>query len=176
MQIYDEIEHMWQQFDVIILHSVSHAHVYSILIRVLVFRASQHIRRLRRDTCCHSVTFKGNAALHKPSWRVRRCPKEFLITHGMFPQEFAVDGLVNIVGGCCGTTPDHIRCVRVIHPWVCVGVEIAELKSVCVFFRAIAESVRHVKPRVPPTDVYSDYMLLSGASAFIFKPLCLTWN
>lgn len=46
-------------------------------------------------------------------------------------------------------------------------VEIAELNvCVCVCFRAIAESVRHVKPRVPPTDVYGDYMLLSGASAF----------
>ncbi|KAL1264896.1 hypothetical protein QQF64_005251 [Cirrhinus molitorella] len=59
-------------------------------------------------------------------------------------KEFAVDGLVNIVGGCCGTTPDHIR--------------------------AIAESVRHVKPRVPPTDVYSDYMLLSGLEPFRIGP------
>ena len=24
-------------------------------------------------------------------------------------RQFAMDGLVNIVGGCCGTTPDHIR-------------------------------------------------------------------
>lgn len=30
----------------------------------------------------------------------------------LFPllvQSFALDGLVNIVGGCCGTTPAHIR-------------------------------------------------------------------
>ena len=27
-------------------------------------------------------------------------------------QEFAVDGLVNLVGGCCGSTPEHIRCVE----------------------------------------------------------------
>ena len=26
--------------------------------------------------------------------------------------EFATSGLVNIVGGCCGTTPDHIRAIR----------------------------------------------------------------
>ncbi|MDE3025886.1 MAG: homocysteine S-methyltransferase family protein, partial [Acidobacteriota bacterium] len=26
--------------------------------------------------------------------------------------EFARDGLVNIVGGCCGTTPDHVREIR----------------------------------------------------------------
>ncbi|HEX7532554.1 MAG TPA: homocysteine S-methyltransferase family protein [Methyloceanibacter sp.] len=27
-------------------------------------------------------------------------------------EEWAKDGLVNIVGGCCGTTPDHIRAIR----------------------------------------------------------------
>ena len=26
-------------------------------------------------------------------------------------REFAESGLVNIVGGCCGTTPEHIRLV-----------------------------------------------------------------
>jgi 5-methyltetrahydrofolate--homocysteine methyltransferase len=25
--------------------------------------------------------------------------------------EFARAGLVNVVGGCCGTTPDHIRAI-----------------------------------------------------------------
>jgi 5-methyltetrahydrofolate--homocysteine methyltransferase len=25
--------------------------------------------------------------------------------------EFAIDGLVNVVGGCCGTTPDHVRAI-----------------------------------------------------------------
>ncbi len=29
-----------------------------------------------------------------------------------FLEEFARAGLVNIVGGCCGTTPDHIRAIR----------------------------------------------------------------
>jgi 5-methyltetrahydrofolate--homocysteine methyltransferase len=28
-----------------------------------------------------------------------------------FLNEFARDGLVNVVGGCCGTTPDHIRAI-----------------------------------------------------------------
>ena len=27
-------------------------------------------------------------------------------------QDWAKDGLINIVGGCCGTTPDHIRAIR----------------------------------------------------------------
>jgi len=26
-------------------------------------------------------------------------------------EQFAKDGLLNIVGGCCGTTPEHIRSV-----------------------------------------------------------------
>ncbi len=39
--------------------------------------------------------------------------------------EFADAGLINIVGGCCGTTPDHIR--------------------------AIASAVKDKKPRTPPT-------------------------
>ena len=39
-------------------------------------------------------------------------------------REFAQSGFVNIAGGCCGTTPDHIR--------------------------AIAEAIRELPPRVPP--------------------------
>ena len=27
-------------------------------------------------------------------------------------REFAAEGLVNIVGGCCGTTPAHIAAIR----------------------------------------------------------------
>ena len=26
-------------------------------------------------------------------------------------KDFAKDGLVNIVGGCCGTTPEHIKMI-----------------------------------------------------------------
>lgn len=33
---------------------------------------------------------------------------------GMFVQEFLNEGLVNIIGGCCGTTPDHIRIIAQI--------------------------------------------------------------
>ncbi len=51
---------------------------------------------------------------------------------------FARDGLVNIVGGCCGSTPDHIR--------------------------AIAEAVRNVRPRSVPT--IAPLMRLSGLEPF----------
>ncbi|XP_078134933.1 methionine synthase isoform X2 [Sander vitreus] len=59
-------------------------------------------------------------------------------------KEFAMDGLVNIVGGCCGTTPGHIR--------------------------AISEAVKHCQPRVPAADIYQDYMLLSGLEPFRIGP------
>nr|XP_019938370.1 PREDICTED: methionine synthase [Paralichthys olivaceus] len=57
---------------------------------------------------------------------------------------FAQDGLVNIVGGCCGTTPGHIR--------------------------AISEAVRHCKPRTPAADIHQDNLLLSGLEPFRIGP------
>ncbi|KAK6182786.1 hypothetical protein SNE40_010391 [Patella caerulea] len=51
-------------------------------------------------------------------------------------REFARDGLVNIVGGCCGTTPAHIK--------------------------AIADAVKEFAPREPPKDLNKDCLMLSG--------------
>ncbi|GCC22711.1 hypothetical protein chiPu_0001099 [Chiloscyllium punctatum] len=59
-------------------------------------------------------------------------------------KEFAMDGLVNIVGGCCGTTPAHIR--------------------------AIAEAVQKCRPRIPPPSVFGDFLLLSGLEPFKVGP------
>lgn len=53
-------------------------------------------------------------------------------------EEWARSGLLNIVGGCCGTTPDHIA--------------------------AFARTVKGVTPRVPPT--LAPAMRLSGLEAF----------
>ena len=51
-----------------------------------------------------------------------------------FLEEWAREGFVNIVGGCCGTTPDHIR-----H---------------------IAEHVRNIRPRTlplkEPSGIYTE--------------------
>ncbi len=55
--------------------------------------------------------------------------------------QWAHDGLLNIVGGCCGSTPDHIK--------------------------AIAESVKRYPPRVPPKDLHKEDMLLSGIILFL---------
>ncbi|NTF32499.1 methionine synthase [Rhizobium skierniewicense] len=53
--------------------------------------------------------------------------------------EFAREGLVNVVGGCCGSTPDHIR--------------------------AIAEAVKGFEPRKVPE--HRSFMSLSGLEPFV---------
>ncbi|XP_030855479.1 methionine synthase [Strongylocentrotus purpuratus] len=63
---------------------------------------------------------------------------------------FARDGLVNIVGGCCGTTPAHIK--------------------------AIADTVRQYKPRIPPTEVHPNSMMLSGLEPMVVSKHTLFVN
>src|SRR5215468_9027676 len=57
-------------------------------------------------------------------------------------RDFAANGWLNIVGGCCGTTPDHIR--------------------------MIAESVHGLRPRVPSRP--EPYLRLSGLEPLTFRP------
>ncbi|KAJ3069800.1 hypothetical protein HDU98_007149 [Podochytrium sp. JEL0797] len=52
---------------------------------------------------------------------------------------FAELGLLNIVGGCCGTTPDHIK--------------------------AIHDAVQHIKPRKPPT-MDPNLLVVSGLEVY----------
>jgi 5-methyltetrahydrofolate--homocysteine methyltransferase len=56
--------------------------------------------------------------------------------------EWAQNGWLNIVGGCCGTTPSHIR--------------------------TLAAAVRGLKPRVPPK--ISSFTRLSGLEALTLRP------
>jgi 5-methyltetrahydrofolate--homocysteine methyltransferase len=62
------------------------------------------------------------------------------VTTGGFVGDWAKTGLVNIVGGCCGTTPAHIA--------------------------AMAKAVAAYPPRVVPTEPPA--MRLSGLEAFSF--------
>ena len=56
---------------------------------------------------------------------------------------FAADGMINVIGGCCGTTPDHIR--------------------------AIVEAVRDLPPRPKPErDVH--YPRFSGLEPLVVRP------
>lgn len=73
-----------------------------------------------------------------------------------------MDGLVNVVGGCCGTTPEHIRSLASLKLFVFV-VETSFRNFEChPSYRALCEAVRMCQPRVPPSDVYQDYLMLSG--------------
>jgi len=57
-------------------------------------------------------------------------------------RDFAANGWINLVGGCCGTTPEHVR--------------------------AVAEAVRGLKPRIPPKP--EPYLRLSGLEPLTFRP------
>lgn len=59
-----------------------------------------------------------------------------------FISDFGESGFINIAGGCCGTTPKHIR--------------------------AIAEAVRSIEPREIPT--VEPFMRLSGLEPVILRP------
>ena len=61
---------------------------------------------------------------------------------GAFAEDFVQSGFVNILGGCCGTTPDHIR--------------------------AIAEAAKNAPPRKPATRPL--FMRLSGLEPFELNP------
>lgn len=56
-------------------------------------------------------------------------------------QDFANDGIVNMVGGCCGTNPEYIRQVR--------------------------KSVEGMQPRVVPITTH--LTMFSGLTEFIFR-------
>jgi 5-methyltetrahydrofolate--homocysteine methyltransferase len=57
-------------------------------------------------------------------------------------EDFLASGFVNIVGGCCGTTPEHIK--------------------------AISEIVKKYKPRIPKTQ--EPYLRLSGLEPVVLRP------
>ncbi len=63
-------------------------------------------------------------------------------------KDFAESGFVNIAGGCCGTTPDHIR--------------------------AIAETVKNIAPRTVPT--VEPTLKLSGLEPFVIDDSSLFVN
>jgi 5-methyltetrahydrofolate--homocysteine methyltransferase len=58
-------------------------------------------------------------------------------------REFTTDGMVNLIGGCCGTTPDHIR--------------------------SVAEAVSGLTPR-PKPDTATHYPRFSGLETLVIRP------
>lgn len=78
-----------------------------------------HIEELSQIASCY-VSAYPNAGLPNAMGEYDERPEDT----GHYLEEWAKQGFVNIVGGCCGTTPDHIR-----H---------------------IAEHVKHITPRPLP--------------------------
>ena len=96
-----------------------------------------HVAELARIADCY-VSSYPNAGLPNAFGEYDEAPA----TTGELVGEFATSGLVNFVGGCCGTTPDHIR--------------------------AIAQAVEGVAPReVPESDPETTYF--SGLETLVIR-------
>ena len=80
-----------------------------------------HIEELSQIASCY-VSAYPNAGLPNAMGEYDEQPHE--TAH--FIEDWAKEGFVNIVGGCCGTTPDHIK--------------------------SIAEHVKKIQPRTLPVD------------------------
>jgi 5-methyltetrahydrofolate--homocysteine methyltransferase len=101
--------------------SVMHANPLSIGLNCALGAAEMrsHIEELSQIASCYTSAYP-NAGLPNAMGEYDEQPHE--TAH--FIEEWAKEGFVNIVGGCCGTTPDHIK-----H---------------------IAQNVQHLQPRVLP--------------------------
>jgi len=88
--------------------SVAHAHPFSVGLNCALGAREirPHLVDLEQVASCF-VSCYPNAGLPNPFGQYDESPAE---TAGIV-REFADAGLVDIVGGCCGTTPDHIRAI-----------------------------------------------------------------
>ncbi|ULQ55262.1 homocysteine S-methyltransferase family protein [Flavihumibacter rivuli] len=86
--------------------SVMHARPLSIGLNCALGAAQMrsHIEELSQIAACYTSAYP-NAGLPNAMGEYDEQPHE--TAH--FIEEWAQEGFVNIVGGCCGTTPDHIR-------------------------------------------------------------------
>lgn len=86
--------------------SVLHANPLSVGLNCALGAAQMrpHIEELSQLAACYTSAYP-NAGLPNAMGEYDEEPAQ--TAH--FLEEWARDGFVNIVGGCCGTTPDHIR-------------------------------------------------------------------
>ncbi len=97
----------------------------------------QHVARLSKITPFHTIAYP-NAGLPNAFGEYDETPEKM----GVHISEFLSNGWVNIIGGCCGTTPDHIR----------------------IFAQSAAASVPRELPAIPP------HTRLSGLEALEVTP------
>lgn len=95
-----------------------------------------HLKELSKHASCLTSVYP-NAGLPNEFGEYDETP-EFMAEEA---KKYAEDSLANIIGGCCGTTPDHIS--------------------------AIAEAVKNIHPRVPASKPKN--LMLSGLEALNFR-------
>src|SRR5690606_25334278 len=66
----------------------------------------QYVQELSRVAACY-VSAHPNAGLPNEFGEYDQTPEEMVT----IVEEFAASGFVNIIGGCCGTTPAHIKAI-----------------------------------------------------------------
>lgn len=103
----------------------------------------QYVEELSRIATCH-VSAHPNAGLPNEFGEYDESP-EAMAFH---LKEWAQSGFLNIIGGCCGTSPAHIK--------------------------AIADAVANVTPRIPAKNKH--YCRLSGLEPFTITPESLYVN
>ena len=65
-----------------------------------------HVKALSKIADC-LVTAHPNAGLPNEFGEYEESPEQM----ASIIESYASEGLVNIIGGCCGTTPDHLRAI-----------------------------------------------------------------
>lgn len=119
--------------------SVRHARPFSIGLNCALGAEEMrpHLEALSAIANCY-ISAYPNAGLPNEFGEYDQTPHEMC---GLV-EEFALSGLVNIVGGCCGTTPDHIR-----H---------------------IARHLENISPRAIPQNI-PRYSMYSGMDPLILR-------
>ncbi|MFC5847467.1 methionine synthase [Deinococcus petrolearius] len=119
--------------------STEHAHLFSLGLNCALGAdlLRPHLRAIAANTGA-LVSVHPNAGLPNAFGEYDETPEH---TASVLA-DFAREGLVNIVGGCCGTTPEHIR--------------------------AIADAMSALPPRTAPER--TPYLRLSGLEAFTLTP------
>ena len=126
---------------------ISIAHCRPMLVGLNCALGAEALRPYLRDLSQSADTFVSvhpNAGLPNEFGGYDDTPDDMAATIA----EFARAGLVNVVGGCCGTTPAHIR--------------------------AIADAVADIEPRRPSET--KSFMLLAGLEPLVIRPDSLFVN
>ncbi|MBP6185355.1 MAG: methionine synthase [Saprospiraceae bacterium] len=119
--------------------SISHARPICVGLNCALGAAEMrpHLEDLSRMANCYVHAYP-NAGLPNEMGEYDQTPHQMC----GFIEDFAGSGMVNIVGGCCGTTPDHIR--------------------------DMASHIQGVQPRAIPEAI--PYTMLSGLEPLIIRP------